>query len=144
MPDQDFFQKPQQPDRRREHNGQGRGGALPPEVPQGAEQGAEQEEEQGEAPRCAQQHVQPQLPVPEAQGKVEQAHPGHQAIHPVQQGDPPAAGPEPQGPQQVVHQPQGHPQAHCPQEGGQLTVDVDPHQPNSRLRSPPPLRPLSS
>ena len=140
---EDFFHPPQKPGRRGQDNGQGRGHALPPEIPQGTQQGAEQKEKQGKAPRRAQQHVQPQLPVPEAQGKIEQGRSRQQAVDPVQQGDPPAAGPQAQGAEQIVHQPQGHPQAHRPQKGRQLPAVVHPHQPNRRLSSPPP-RTLSS
>ena len=116
-----------------------RGGeAVPPETPEGPQQRAEEAEKQHPTAQGAQDHVQPQLPIPKRQGEVEHRRQHRRSVEPVQQAaQPPARRREAEGPQQVVHQPQAQPQQDRGQKGRQLLGDLHPHQPNRRPSSPP-------
>ena len=130
-----FFCSAKQERQGEEENFQGHEHAVPPEIPQGPEHWAEQAEKQHRAPQGPDDHVHPQLPVPEGQGEVEQGGQHREGVEAVQHTARPSPQHQAEGAEQVVEHPQSQPQEDGGQKGGELLGEVDPHQPNSRPNS---------
>ena len=133
----DFFPQLPEKDCRRGQNPQDQQQAVPPEVPQGAQGPAEQGEIQRRPRQDADDHVDPQQPPAEGQCEIERAGQDGKAEQRVGQGRAPGAGGAAQAAQQVVAQAQRRAQQQCGEESRGLGGDLELHQPNRRLSSPP-------
>ena len=121
-----FFQPPDGDHRRTAQQTAELHRRVQPELPQRAQQRRQRQPVQHRAQRHTGEHIQPQLPLPDAQGEPQQQKPQHGDIQTVgKAGETPVtAAAKPHGAQQVVDHGGGRAQQCRRQVGGQLLGDV--------------------